>query len=126
MILNPRLIISLCILFAVFGCTNRDVNPVDSASREIHEDIEFHFDEIQVDGEPYLILERDRNNPHEGFGFMAWKGNRSSKKQDSIFAYLKAVSEMQIRILSNLEEQPEYIIEEERDTLVSRYLRKKP
>jgi len=33
------------------------------------------FDIIEIDGCEYLILERDRNNPHEGFGFMSHKGN---------------------------------------------------
>ena len=91
-------IASICI---ITSCgKNREVSASDGPNfREIHEDIHFHFDEVAVDGDKYLILERDRNNPHEGFGFMALKGADIKKNQDSIKAYLKTILDVQLMLL---------------------------
>ncbi|PIB35458.1 hypothetical protein BFP72_08665 [Reichenbachiella sp. 5M10] len=79
------------------SCENRDVNHGSGPNfSEIHEDIHYHFDETVIDGVKYHILERDRNNPHEGFGFMALNGVDIRKNQDSIKAYLKTILELQI------------------------------
>lgn len=57
-------------------CKNREANPDTGPSiREIHEEGEYHFSVVEVDGCEYLMLMMDRNHPHEGFGFMAHKGN---------------------------------------------------
>ncbi|MEL7148883.1 MAG: hypothetical protein AAFO69_21085, partial [Bacteroidota bacterium] len=86
------------------ACKNRDVNPVDLETREMHETIlPTDFDSITVNGIDYLLMERDRNNPHEGFGFMALNGRQLIKKQDSILAYQQLILENQIRILQKLE-----------------------
>ncbi len=85
-------------LFLLKGCRNRDINEGEQFQpREIHEDIMFNFDKITVDGIEYLILEKDNNNPHEGFGFMAFRANKLMEKQDTILAYLKTIREMQAR-----------------------------
>ena len=103
-----RVLISIILLALIFqGCENRDVNPLDLKTREMHETIEAqHFDTISVGGIDYLLMERDRNNPHEGFGFMALSGGQVMRKQDSILAYQQLILENQIRILQKLEGVP--------------------
>jgi hypothetical protein len=93
--------IALILLLA--GCRNRAINEGEAFKpKERHENITFHFDPIEVDGVDYLILERDNNNPHEGFGFMAFRANVLIEKQDSLMAYLQTVTEMQTRIYAEL------------------------
>lgn len=83
----------------MYGCKNRDINEGEEfRPREIHEDMPFHFDRISVDGIEYLILEKDNNNPHEGFGFMAFRANKLMEKQDTIMAYMRTINEVQARI----------------------------
>ncbi|MFT4737662.1 MAG: hypothetical protein ACI8QD_002622 [Cyclobacteriaceae bacterium] len=85
------------------SCENRPLHDNQVVRpRELHEDIEFHFDEIMVDGVEYLILEKDNNNPHEGFGFMAFRGNRLLQKQDTILAYMRTATQMQTLIYAKL------------------------
>lgn len=87
--------------FSLISCENRDVNHADGPNfSEIHEDIQYHFDQVEIEGHEYYILERDRNNPHEGFGFMAMKANRTMKNQDSIKAYLKTLLDLQVELLA--------------------------
>ncbi len=83
---------------------NREVS-IDQGPgvREIHDNIEVHFDEVTVNGVEYLILEKDRNNPDEGFGFMALKGNLIVNHTDSAIAYLRTVIEVQAKILAKLD-----------------------
>ena len=89
------------------GCKNKSINEGDVfKAKELHENITFHFDPIEVDGVDYLILERDNNNPHEGFGFMAFRANVLIEKQDSLMAYLQTVTEMQTRIYAILTKTP--------------------
>ncbi|MEQ9297398.1 MAG: hypothetical protein RIF33_02495 [Cyclobacteriaceae bacterium] len=105
---------SLAVLFLVTAtnaCKNREVHAVDEeeGGTETFKDmpvvgIESHFNRIVVDGVEYLILERDRNNPHEGFGFMAFRANKLLAKQDSILAYLQVQLDNQAEILSLLNE----------------------
>ena len=98
--------IVICILAAplIFsGCKNRPINEGEAFKpKERHENITFHCDPIEVDGVDYLILERDNNNPHEGFGFMAFRANELLMKQDSLMAYLKTVNQMQSLIYAQL------------------------
>jgi hypothetical protein len=95
--------LSLLCLIVMTGCENRPLQDnSEMKPREIHEDIEFHFDEIMVDGVEYLILEKDNNNPHEGFGFMAFRANKLLEKQDTILAYMRTVTQMQALIYAKL------------------------
>lgn len=96
-------VILISIFGTFFGCQNREVNPESSMTREIHINTPSHFQRIKVGGIEYLILERDRNNPHEGFGFMAISGEQLIARQDSIIAYQKTILENQARIISRLE-----------------------
>ena len=106
---------SICYIILVTGilgmaaCENREVHTNDEEEGNKNtfndmpvEGIETHFNKIVVDGVEYLILERDRNHPHEGFGFMAFRANQLLEKQDSILAYLKVQAENQAEILSIL------------------------
>ena len=94
-------IIVLFLFTTVVSCENRDVNHADGPNfNEIHEDIQYHFDQVEIEGHEYYILERDRNNPHEGFGFMAMKANRTMANQDSIKAYLKTLLDIQTSLLA--------------------------
>jgi len=91
-------ILLLIIGSTLTSCKNRDLNEGEAFEpREIHENMAFNFDKITVDGIEYLILEKDNNNPHEGFGFMAFRANTMMEKQDTILAYLKTIRDLQIR-----------------------------
>ena len=94
---------SLLALILSGGCKNESLSEDEKfATREIHENVQWHFDKIDVDGVEYLILEKDNNNPHEGFGFMSIRANDLLQKQDSILAYLKANQQMQAKIYATL------------------------
>lgn len=100
------------------ACENREVNHEDGPNfREIHENIQYHFDEVVIDGLNYYVLERDRNNPHEGFGFMALDGRNLVAKQDSSIAYLKTILEMQVRLNAKLSNISYEQSEQETDAL---------
>ncbi len=94
----------LLLVFLAFSCENRDINEGEEfRPREVSEDFQqFHFNRIVYDGVEYLITERDNNNPHEGFGFMAFGGNRMASELDSLMAYVKANGEMQSRIYARI------------------------
>ena len=90
------IVVAFAMVLVAGACENRALHDSEEFKpREIHENIEFHFDPIEVDGVEYLILEKDNNNPHEGFGFMAFRANRLIEKQDSVIAYLRTILEMQ-------------------------------
>ncbi len=98
--------IILCVILLIItliGCKNQSLSEDEKfATREIHENVQWHFDKIDVDGVEYLILEKDNNNPHEGFGFMSIRANNILQKQDSILAYLKANQQMQAKLYASL------------------------
>ena len=96
-------ILIFSLLFTI-SCKNRDINEGEEfRPREVNEDFEnFHFNTITYDGVEYLITERDNNNPHEGFGFMAFRANKIVEEQDSLMAHIKTISEMQKMIYSRL------------------------
>ncbi len=104
---KTNLVFTLLLAIVIIACENHDVNEGEQFKpREIHEDIVFHFDTITVDGIEYLILEKDNNNPHEGFGFMAFRANKLMEKQDTVLAYLRTLTDLQVEILSHITEQP--------------------
>jgi len=90
---------SFALLFIV-SCENRDLNEGEKfRPREVHDSFQdSHFAKVTIDGVEYLMMERDNNNPHEGFGFMAYRGNNMIEKQDTALAYLRAIFELQIRV----------------------------
>lgn len=105
--MNKLTIYISAFLLLTSSCENREVNPETGPDfSEIHDNLEYHFDRVKIDGYEYLILERDRNNPHEGFGFMALNGTRIGGNQDTLRAYLKTVLEVQSEILGLLNEEP--------------------
>ncbi|MEP4136186.1 MAG: hypothetical protein ABJL71_16275 [Cyclobacteriaceae bacterium] len=114
-----KTILSLLLLVLLIGaCENKDLNEGEAFKpREIHENIAFNFDKITVDGIEYLILEKDNNNPHEGFGFMAFRANSLMEKQDTVLAYLKTVNEMQNQILAEITNRPIETVRKESEKL---------
>ncbi|MFY0652540.1 MAG: hypothetical protein JXQ96_10925 [Cyclobacteriaceae bacterium] len=100
---RASIILTASIALLYSACENREVNPETGPDfSEIHENMEYHFDRVKIDGQEYFILERDRNNPHEGFGFMALNGTRMNTEQDTIKAYLKTLLEVQTQILAKV------------------------
>lgn len=99
----------------MFSCQNKPLQDNSEISpREIHENIQFHFDEVEVDGVEYLILEKDNNNPHEGFGFMAFRANKMLEKQDTLLAYVRTLTELNTLLYAklynkSLEESQEFV-----------------
>ncbi len=119
-----KIILLLLAIFTISSCENREVNE-DHSDEEGNtfndmpvDGIETHFNRITVDGSEYLILERDRNNPHEGFGFMAFRPNKLLRKQDTIMAYLQTVIHSQAEILSLLKKTTP---EQEKEVLMKLY-----
>ena len=96
-------IILLCVILSA-GCSNHDINEGEEfrlrAVRDSFDKVEFA--KVTVDGVEYLMMERDNNNPHEGFGFMAFRANKLIEKQDSIISYLKAMQFYQNRMYARM------------------------
>ncbi|UXP31706.1 hypothetical protein N6H18_15255 [Reichenbachiella agarivorans] len=106
------------------ACENQDVNYGSGPNfSEIHEDIHWHFDRTVIEGVEYHILERDRNNPHEGFGFMALNGVDFRDNQDSIKAMLRTIMELQIENAAALQKVEKTEVEEYANSLFQYYLK---
>lgn len=112
------------LLLSLSGCQNRNINEGDEfRMRELNENYqEFHFNKITYDGVDYLITERDNNNPHEGFGFMAFNAEKLYQKQDSIMAYLATMAEIQKRMYARMYNLSEKEAKREYDFLFSENL----
>ena len=94
---------------SLVGCQNRDINEGEEfRPRAVNDSFEdTHFTMIEVDGVQYILTERDNNNPHEGFGFMAFRANKLMEKQDTIISYLKTMSYFQSRMYAKMYGIPE-------------------
>ena len=94
----------IAIFSFTFACKNRDINEGEEfRPRPVQDSFDdSHFTKVTVDGVEYIMMERDNNNPHEGFGFMAFRANKLIEKQDSVFAYLKAIQAFQNKIYSRM------------------------
>lgn len=99
-----RRLLTIGLLAALIACENRDINEGEEfRPRELHDNFDdSHFTKVTVDGVEYLMMERDNNNPHEGFGFMAFRANNLIEKQDSIISYLKAMQYFQNRMYTRM------------------------
>ena len=73
-LLLPTLLSTLLL----YGCKNREIHYGEPTMREVTQESAYHFSVLIIDGCEYLILELDRNAPHEGFGFFAHRGNCSN------------------------------------------------
>jgi len=119
-----NLLFPIFTLVLIAACDNRSLHDADEyRPREIHDNIEMHFDRIVVDGIEYLILEKDYNNPHEGFGFMAFRANKLVEKQDTVIAYLRTISDMQVMNYQKLHGVSSSTAIALRDTLFNQYLK---
>jgi len=87
-----------------YACANRDINEGEEfRPRAVPDNFNnTHFSLVEVDGVEYLMTERDNNNPHEGFGFMAFRANKLLEKQDSIISFLKAMQFYQNKIYARM------------------------
>lgn len=97
-----KLILLSIIILA--GCENRDINEGEEfRPRAVRDDFnQTHFTLITVDGVEYLMTERDNNNPHEGFGFMAFRANKLIEKQDSVLSYLRSMQYYQNKMYARM------------------------
>jgi len=95
------LIIIIC---GLISCENKDINEGEEfRPRSVKDSFDdSHFTKVTVDGVEYLMMERDNNNPHEGFGFMAFRANKLIEKQDSMMLYLRAMQHFQNKIYSRM------------------------
>lgn len=110
-------------ILGLASCKNRDINEGEQFKpREIHENIMMHFDKITVDGIEYLILEKDNNNPHEGFGFMAFRANKLMEKQDSLLAHMRTIQELQVKTLAAITRRSEADVLQEVEEIFQRNL----
>ncbi|MEQ9232075.1 MAG: hypothetical protein RIF46_15430 [Cyclobacteriaceae bacterium] len=117
----PLIIFSILLLVS---CKNRDLNEGEEFRPRVIEDNfkDSHFTRVKVDGVEYLMLERDNNNPHEGFGFMAFRANIMLEKQDTLLAYVKAIGDFQVKILAATTSSSEDKVQDEFDELFNKYL----
>ena len=104
-----KLLTILAIGFLV-SCDNHDINEGEEfRPRAVPDDFnDTHFTKVEIDGVEYLMTERDNNNPHEGFGFMAFRANKVIEKQDSIISFLRAMQFYQNKMyaqMANITEQ---------------------
>ena len=97
-----KLILLSIIILA--SCQNRDINEGEEfRPRAVRDDFnQTHFTLITVDGVEYLMTERDNNNPHEGFGFMAFRANKMIEKQDSVLSYLRSMQHYQNKMYARM------------------------
>lgn len=114
----------LSIGICLVSCKNRDLNEGEEFRPRVIEDNfkDSHFTRVRVDGVEYLMLERDNNNPHEGFGFMAFRANIMLEKQDTMLAYLRAVGDFQVKLLAATTSKSEEQTQAEFDELFAKYL----
>ena len=70
-------VLVVCIIsLLLYSCKNEEVSQTSFHTQEIHQlENKYNFHVIEMDGCHYLLLEVDRNNPHEGFGFFSHRGN---------------------------------------------------
>jgi len=114
------------ILIFSISCQNRDINEGEEfRPRPVNDSFDdSHFTKVTVDGVEYLMMERDNNNPHEGFGFMAFRANKMLEKQDSIISYLKAMQVYQNRMYARMFNLSEEEAQIQFDSAFSGYLQK--
>ena len=98
--------IILVFLGSVFflQCGNHDINEGEEfRPRAVPDDFNnTHFTLVEIDGVEYLMTERDNNNPHEGFGFMAFRANKMMERQDSIISYLRSMQYYQNKMYARM------------------------
>lgn len=68
--------VAVLLIMWLWACKNQEVGKLSFHTYEIKQlEQQYHFHVVEVDGCHYLLLELDRNNPHEGFGFFGHRGN---------------------------------------------------
>ena len=117
----------LFIPLILVSCKNRDLNEGEEFRPRVLEDSfdDSHFTRVTVDGVEYLMLERDNNNPHEGFGFMAFRANTLLEKEDTVIAYLKSISDLQVQYFATLSRKSEQDVRDDFNMLFKKHLKEK-
>ena len=120
-----RNLLILGLLILIGACENRELNEGEEfRPRSLHDTFQDeHFTKVTVDGVEYLMLERDNNNPHEGFGFMAFRANILLEKQDTVIAYLKAMSDLQVEYLARISREDPETVRSDFENLLSIHLK---
>jgi hypothetical protein len=120
-----KIYITSLFFLTLTACENRDLNEGEKfRPRELHDNFDnSHFTKVEVDGVEYLMLERDNNNPHEGFGFMAFRANKLTAKQDTLIAYMKAIAENQKEILSLVSRKSRQEVDAQFEENLNKFLR---
>ena len=97
-------LIIICVALSILSCENRDINEGEEfRPRAVNDSFEdTHFTKVTIDGVEYIMTERDNNNPHEGFGFMAFRANTMLEKQDTIISYLRTMQYFQNKMYSQM------------------------
>jgi hypothetical protein len=119
-----KYVIILATCSFLVSCKNRDLNEGEEfRPRELHDNFKnSHFTLVEVDGVEYLMMERDNNNPHEGFGFMAFRANKLIAKQDTSLALMRTIAEYQIQLMAMMNKEPPEKIRGDFKTLFIKYL----
>jgi hypothetical protein len=119
-----KYVIILATCSVLVSCKNRDLNEGEEfRPRELHDNFKnSHFTLVEVDGVEYLMMERDNNNPHEGFGFMAFRANKLIAKQDTSLALMRTIAEYQIQLMAMMNKEPPEKIRGDFKTLFIKYL----
>lgn len=114
----------VAILLFVGACKNKDINEGEAfRPRPIQDNFDdSHFTKVPIDGVEYLMMERDNNNPHEGFGFMAFRANKLMERQDSMYAHLKAMQYFQNKIYAQAFALTEDEAQQAFDRVFAKYL----
>lgn len=96
--------LTIGLILLLSACENKDINEGEEfRPRAVNDSFDnTHFTKVTVDGVEYLMTERDNNNPHEGFGFMAFRANNLLEKQDTIISYLKTMQHFQNLMYSRM------------------------
>lgn len=94
----------IAIMLVTLACENKDINEGEEfRPRPVNDNFDdSRFAKVSVDGVEYLMMERDNNNPHEGFGFMAFRANKLMERQDSVYAYLKTMQFYQNKMYARM------------------------
>ena len=114
--------LAICIGFT--SCENKDLNEGEEfRPRELHDNFkDSHFTRVKVDGVEYLMMERDNNNPHEGFGFMAFRANVMLEKQDTSLALMRSIAEFQIQMMAHLKKESEEKVRDDFNNIFLKFL----
>lgn len=123
-----KTIVAIILTSLIFfsSCKNKNVNEGSRFRPRLIKDSfkESEFSKVTIEGVDYLMMERDNNNPHEGFGFMAFRANKLIEKQDSIVSYLKTLEHFQKKMYGKMLNKSPEQVNDEYSQVYRKYLKK--